>query len=228
MDKVLEIKFSGWTATPRLPFVLSGNALCMPVPSYSLILGIVGCCLGRIVSPKEVKIGYQYDYDTVAVDIETRRRLQFEGKRIKVHDKGSDAYQREFHVNPRLTVWIDRTDWKEFFDCPIGTPSLGRSQDLLQICEVTIKEITSVPETELAGCMIPFDPEHIIPGQLIQLAEAFEENETIGSGRMPTRSSMFVAIHPDSDKKIKVIRNHLYQIKDDPSIGFYLHSFYGD
>ena len=70
MDKVLEIKFSGWTATPRLPFVLSGNALCMPVPSYSLILGIVGCCLGRIVSPKEVKIGYQYDYDTVAVDIE--------------------------------------------------------------------------------------------------------------------------------------------------------------
>lgn len=227
MDKVLEIKFSGWTATPRLPFVLSGNALCMPVPPYSLVLGIIGCCLGRFVSPQEVKIGYRYDYDTVGVDIETRRRLQFDGKKIKVHDKGSDAYQREFHVNPRLTVWIDRTDWKEYFENPIGTPALGRSQDLLEINEVAVKEIISVPEAGLTGCMVPFDPEYTIPGQLMQLAEAYEENEAIGSGRTPIRSSMFVAIHPRMEK-VKVVRDHLFQLKDDPSISFYLHSFYGD
>ncbi len=41
MDKLLEIQFSGWTATPRLPFVLSGNAVCMHTPSYSLVLGII-------------------------------------------------------------------------------------------------------------------------------------------------------------------------------------------
>lgn len=227
MDKVLEIKFSGWTATPRLPFVLSGNALCMPVPPYSLVLGIIGCCLGRFVSPQEVKIGYRYDYDTVGVDIETRRRLQFDGKKIKVHDKGSDAYQREFHVNPKLTVWIDRTDWKEYFDNPIGTPALGRSQDLLEINEVAVKDVISVSEAGLTGCLIPFNPEYTIPGQLMQLAEAYEENEAIGSGRTPIRSSMFVAIHPGKEK-IKVERDHLYQIKDDSSISFYLHSFYGD
>lgn len=227
MDKVLEIKFSGWTATPRLPFVLSGNALCMPVPPYSLVIGIIGCCLGRFVSPQEVKIGYRYDYDTVGVDIETRRRLQFDGKKIKVHDKGSDAYQREFHVNPKLTVWIDRTDWKEYFDNPIGTPALGRSQDLLEINEVAVKDVISVSEAGLTGCLIPFNPEYTIPGQLMQLAEAYEENEAIGSGRTPIRSSMFVAIHPGKEK-IKVERDHLYQIKDDSSISFYLHSFYGD
>lgn len=227
MDKVLEIKFSGWTATPRLPFVLSGNALCMPVPPYSLVLGIIGCCLGRFVSPQEVKIGYRYDYDTVGLDIETRRRLQFDGKKIKVHDKGSDAYQREFHVNPRLTVWIDRTDWKEYFDNPIGTPALGRSQDLLEINEVAVKDVISVSEAGLTGCLIPFNPEYTIPGQLMQLAEAYEENEAIGSGRTPIRSSMFVAIHSGKEK-IKVERDHLYQLKDDPSISFYLHSFYGD
>lgn len=81
MDKVLEIQFSGWTATPRLPFVLSGNALCMPVPPYSTILGILGCCLGRFISSTEVKVGFRYLYDTVALDIETRRRLQFDGKK---------------------------------------------------------------------------------------------------------------------------------------------------
>lgn len=228
MDKILEIAFSGWTATPRLPFVLSGNALCMPVPSYSLILGVIGCCLGRFVSPKEVKIGYKYSYDTVAVDIETRRRLQFDGKRIKEHIKGSDAYQREFHVNPRLTVWIDRVDWKEYFDSPVGTPSLGQSQDLLQVNKVTIKEITSIPETELTGCMIPFDPGQTIPGQMVQIAEAFEENDSVGSGRSPIRSSIFIAIYPDPNKGVKVKRNHLFQIKGDLSTSFYLHSFYGD
>ena len=227
MDKILEIKFSGWTATPRLPFVLSGNALCMPVPSYSLILGILGCCLGRFVSSKEVKVGYTYSYDTTATDIETRRRLQFDGKKIKEHDKGSDAYQREFHINPELTVWINRTDWKEFFESPVGTPSLGRSQDLLQIKEITVKEIEPIEEARLKGCMIPFDSQKTIPGQLLQLAEAYEEKEEIGSGRVAIHPSMFVAIHPDCvNAKIKM--KHLFRTKEDIPSDFYLHSFYED
>ena len=225
MDKILEIRFSGWTATPRLPFVLSGNALCMPVPSYSLILGIIGCCLGRFVSPEEVRIGYRYSYDTTATDLETRRRLQFDGKKIKEHDKGNDAYQREFHVNPELIVWIDRLDWKDFFDSPVGTPALGRSQDLLQITNVTVKKIETIQEAKLKGCMIPFCSQKIIPGQLIQIAEAYEEEEEMGGmGRKPIRSSMFVAIHPDSDGA-KIEMDHLYRTKGNDSIDFYLHSF---
>ena len=83
MNNALEIKFSGWTATPRMPFVLSGNALCLPVPTYSLLLGMIGCCLGRVVDSKEVKIGFHYSYDTNAADLETRQRLEFDGKKIK-------------------------------------------------------------------------------------------------------------------------------------------------
>jgi CRISPR-associated protein Cas5t len=78
--------------------------------------------LGDSFHPSEVKIGFRYDYDTISNDIETRRRLCLDGKRIKVHDKGSDAYQREFHTNPVLTLWIDRIDWKCYFDNPVGTP----------------------------------------------------------------------------------------------------------
>ena len=225
MDKILEIRFSGWTATPRLPFVLSGDALCMPVPSYSLVLGIVGSCLGRFVSPAEVRVGYQYNYDTTAIDLETRRRLQFDGKKITVHIKGSDAYRREFHVNPELIVWIDRIDWKDYFDSPVGTPTLGRSQDLLQITRVAVKKIESVGEAELKGCMLPFDFQKTIPGQLIQIAEAYEEDETDGIGRKPIRSAMFVALHPDSDG-VKVEMANLYRTKENEPIDFYLHSFY--
>lgn len=227
MDKILEIRFSGWTATPRLPFVLSGDALCMPVPSYSLVLGIVGCCLGRFVSPAEVKIGYKYDCDSTDsnVDLETRRRLQFDGKKITVHSKGSDAYRREFHVNPELIVWIDRIDWKDFFDSPVGTPTLGRSQDLLQITRVAVKEVEAVGKAELKGCMLPFDFQKTVPGQLIQLAEAYEEDEAAGAGRKPIRSAMFVAIPPDAGG-VKVEMDNLYRTKESEPIDFYLHSFY--
>ena len=73
---------TGWTATPRMPFVLSGNSVCMSVPSYSLLLGLIGCCLGRNVDCTEVKIGFRYSFDSVAKDLETRQRLEFDGKKF--------------------------------------------------------------------------------------------------------------------------------------------------
>ena len=224
MDKVLEIQFSGWTATPRLPFVLSGNALCMPVPPYSTILGIIGCCLGRFVSPNEVMVGFQYLYDTVSLDIETRRRLQFDGKKIKNHDKGSDAYAREFHTNPHLTIWIDRLDWEDYFESPVGTPALGRSQDLLHIEKVCVKEVSSVSEADLKGCMIPFNSDYQIPGQLVQIAESYVEGEGIGSGRVPVNPMMFVAVHGDG-RGVHVSIPNLYQTQEEHPVSFYMHTF---
>ena len=83
MNKLLEVQFTGWTSTPRMPFILSGNAICMHTPSYSMVLGIIGCCLGRIVLPEELKLGFKYHYNSIAQDLETRQRLEFNGKRSK-------------------------------------------------------------------------------------------------------------------------------------------------
>jgi len=223
MDKALEIKFSGWTATPRMPFILSGNALCLPVPTYSLLLGLIGCCLGRIVEAHEVSIGYNYNYDSVGVDLETRQRLEFDGKRIKNHAKGSDPYQREFHVMPNLTIWLNRIDWIDYFNNPVGTPSLGRSQDILKIEEVKETDIKSVPEAVISGCMIPFNSSLKIGGQLVQLAEAFIENNEVGSGRKALKNEIFIAIPSDNERSIKF--SNLFQTLEDNSRSFYLHTF---
>lgn len=221
MNKILEIQFSGWTATPRMPFILSGNAVCMHTPSYSLLLGIIGCCLGRVVSSDEVQIGFEYSYDTVAEDLETRQRLEYDGKKIKKHSKGSDAYLREFHTFPKLTIWIDRTDWKDYFLSPIGTPSLGRSQDILKIDAVKEVEVTPVNEGEVSGCMLPFSANLQAGGQLVQLAESFAENEEIGSGRTSQRSQVFLSIPYDSRVTIK--HSGLFKIQTAKT--FYLHQF---
>jgi len=223
MDKVLEIGLSGWTATPRLPFVLSGNSLCMPVPSYSLLLGLIGCCLGRIVSSSEVSIGYKYSFDTVGNDLETRQRLEFDGKKVKSHSKGTDAYLREFHVSPNLTLWLNRLDWEEYFLNPIGTPSLGRSQDILRIEHVKTINIKPINEGKVSGCMLPFESSLQIGGQLLQLAEAYEESDTVGGGRFATKTRIFMAISPDNNASVSL--NNLYQIEDDSQTCFYLHQF---
>lgn len=223
MNKVLEIQFSGWTATPRLPFVLSGNAVCMHTPSYSLLLGIIGCCLGRVVSSDEVQIGFEYSYDAIAKDLETRQRLEYDGKKIKKHSKGSDAYLREFHTFPKLTLWINRTDWKQYFISPVGTPSLGRSQDILKIDSVKEIDILPVDKGEISGCMLPFNVNLQAGGQLVQLAESFVENETIGGGRIPQKSKVFLSIPYDS--RITIKHANLFKTQSEDAKVFYLHQF---
>jgi CRISPR-associated protein Cas5t len=223
MNSVLEIKFSGWTATPRMPFIISGNAICLPVPTYSLLLGMIGCCLGRLIDPKEVKFGFHYSFDAIATDLETRQRLEYDGKRIKKHSKGSDAYSREFHVNPVLTIWLDRLDWEEFFQNPIGTPALGRSQDILKIESVRKVNVKSESEITVSGTMLPYNPAMQVAGQLVQLAEAYLENDEIGSGRTPLRTKIFIAIPQDSLNKIQI--SNLYSTIEDDSQSFYLHTF---
>ncbi len=223
MEKALEVRLTGWTATPRMPFVLSGNAICLPTPTYSLLLGLVGCCLGRVVEAKEIQIGFNYEFDSVGRDLETRQRLEFDGKKIKGHMKGSDAYNREFHVLPKLTLWIDRIDWENFFLNPIGTPSLGRSQDILKIESVQQVKVRTIEEAELPGCMLPFNSNLKISGQLVQLAEAFEEGDSIGSGRKPTKTRIFMAVANDNKAKIKM--PNLFQTIEEKPKNFYLHKF---
>lgn len=226
MNNILEIKFSGWTATPRLPFVLSGNAVCMPVPSYSLLLGLIGCCLGRIIQYDEVNIGYNYTFDSVAKDRETRQRLEFNKQKIKIHSKGSDTYLREFHTSPKLILWLNRIDWVQYFSNPIGTPALGRSQDILKIENVRIVEVNSVSKGTIAGCMLPFAKDLKIGGQLVQLAEAYMESEEIGGGRIASNSKIFITIPEDNEQEIVV--NNLFQLNEKDGKIFYLHNFGND
>lgn len=225
MREFLEVKLVGWTATPRLPFVLSGNAVCMPTPSYSMLLGMIGCCLGRIVEANEVDIGFHYKYDNSANDLETRHRLAFDGK-LKPHGKGTDAYNREFHVNPVLTIWLSRTDWLDYFKYPIGAPSLGRSQDLLSIKSAKNIKVNSVSKAKINGCMIPFSADLEVGGQLVQIAESYKENGEIGTGRTATNSKIFISIPWDSQSEIEYA--NLYETDEDKvkdKKQFYLHTW---
>ena len=220
MQKFLEVQFKGYTATPRLPFILSGNAICMPTPSYSMLLGMIGCCLGRIVEADEVNIGFYYAFNASENDLETRHRLEYKAK-VKAHSKGTDAYKREFHVNPTLTIWLNRTDWLDYFKYPVGTPSLGRSQDLLKIKMAKNINAQSVQSAEISGCMMPFSSDLQIGGQLVQIAEAYKEHEEMGKSRIAIDSKIFMSIPSDNQSTIE----HLNLFETEDGRHFYLHTW---
>lgn len=110
-----------------------------------------------------------------------------------------------------------------FFESPVGTPSLGRSQDILKIEMVKEVEVMKVESGVLSGCMLPFNDKLQVGGQLVQLAESFRENEEIGSGRLPNRSSIFISIRHDNNINVNI--DNLYQIIEQPETCFYLHHF---
>lgn len=227
MKTLLEVQFEGWTATPRMPFILSGNAVCMATPTYSLLLGLIGCCLGRPVEPEEVRFGFYYKFDDTAEDVETRQRLVNDGKKIKAHAKGTDAHKREFHVNPQLTIWLDRLDWEDHFRYPVGAPALGRSQDLLKIKSVRSVEVEAVSSAKISGCLLPFSGNLSTSGQLVQLAESYKENPEVGSGRTSTISRIFLSI-PWMDKKEEQLARpvsfpNLFRVESKQD--FYLHDW---
>lgn len=227
MNKVLEVQFAGWTATPRMPFVISGGpkggSVCMPTPSYSLLFGLIGCCLGRLVNISEVSFGFKYSFDSVAKDLERRNRLENKSGKIKDHPDGSNPYLMEFHTAPKLTLWLNRLDWECYFLNPIGTPSLGRSQDILKIENVRTIDVKLVEEAIISGCMLPFTSDIKVGGQLVQLAEAFKESEEIGGGRIATKTGVFIAISQDNEQLIKI--ENLYQNQGEGGESFYLHQF---
>lgn len=220
----LQIHLNGWTATPRLPMVISGNARCMPVPSYSSLLGLIGCCLGRPVSSQEVNIGCRYMYSDSFDDLETRHRLKFKNGRLKVHPKGTDAYKREVHLKPVLTLWLSRLDWQTYFEDPCGTPSLGQSQDILQITGIELVDAELVQEGVIKGCMLPVDNIESgieFAGRFVQIADSFIENDSIGSGRSATASRIFVCVPYSNDRSIQ--NRSIYKLSDE--ICIYMHDW---
>lgn len=74
-----------------------------------------------------------------------------------------------------------------------------------------------ISEGTLKGCMIPFDANQIIPGQLVQIAESYAEGENIGSGRIPVNPMMFVAIHGEG---VHVKCTNLYRTLDEQFTDF--------
>lgn len=217
--KLLHVKIVGWTATFRLPLLYSGTGLTSPVPPYSTILGFIGNLAAREIKPTETRIGYIFRSSGLAIDMETTQRFKLVGKNLRPQERG--IVKRQFHVNPVLDLYLDNLDFRDYFENPRNTPSLGRSQDLVWIKEVSKIEAEKVESGKIGGTLLPF-PQWEASGQILNLPVFFVNDER-GFTRRIGKSSKFIAVKYENASVVK--RENLYKPENFADTdAIYLHS----
>jgi len=235
--KLLNIKIRGWTATFRLPFLYSGTGLTSPVPPYSTILGMIGNIAAKEIYPNDVgRIGYIFQSDGMATDLERTVRFNLKNNTFQPNT-GKSKYgivNRQFHVNPRLDLYIENLELAEIFENPQNPTALGRSQDVCWIetskqgdfkgKSYCVVEAETVEEAAISGTLIPF-PQNGASGIIIVLPEWFDNSKT-GYTRTLKKMNRFQAVRYDSNApKLRAKRSNMFYSIIGTNKQIYLHTF---
>ena len=148
--KYLRILIEGWTASFRYPAFISGFQPTLPVPPLSTIYGLLSAAKGELVTPDETNVGFVFDYDAKAVDLETIYEL----KGLKGNK--SNVAKREFLFNTSLYLYTDDLEFKKYFKNPAYPILLGRSSDLAIISEIKEIEMEKKNNVKLGKTILPF------------------------------------------------------------------------
>lgn len=151
--KFLRILIEGWTASFRYPAFISGFQPTLPVPPLSTIYGLLSAVKGELVTPNDTHVGFVFESDAKAIDLETIYEL----KGLKGNK--SNVAKREFLFNPKLYLYLDNLEFKEFFEKPAYPVLLGRSSDLAFIREIKEINMDKKPNVKLGNTILPFGTE---------------------------------------------------------------------
>ena len=148
--KFLRILIEGWTASFRYPTFISGFQPTLPVPPLSTIYGLLSAVKGELVSPDDTGVGFVFESEAKSVDLETIYEL----KGLKGNK--SNVVKREFLFNPKLYLYVDNLEFREFFERPAYPVLLGRSSDLAFIGEIKEVDLDKKSHINLGKTILPF------------------------------------------------------------------------
>lgn len=189
--KVFRIKISSWTASFRYPNLISGFQPTLEVPPISTVLGLINAAAGKYVeySGDKHSMGYYFEYDIKAVDLETiyqvelkttKSKSQFPGSTVK-----SNVINREFLYDCSLYIYSEDENIKQVFQQPFYPILLGRSGDLATVDEIVELDLMQNKESKhIRGQIIPFN-EGFVAGEIQALPKYF--SDTIPRKNMGTQ-----------------------------------------
>lgn len=148
--KFLRVLIEGWTASFRYPTFISGFQPTLPVPPLSTIYGLLSAVKGDLITPEDTNVGFVFDFEAKSVDLETIYEL----KGLKGNK--SNVTKREFLFNPKLYLYLDNLEFKEYFKKPTYPILLGRSSDLAFIGEIIELDIDKKSNIRLGKTILPF------------------------------------------------------------------------
>jgi CRISPR-associated protein Cas5t len=121
--EALHVQLEALSASYSYPFLKSGTQLTLPAPPFSSVLGNLSACSGRQVDPGETLIGVEFETNGRAIDLERTRRLQTDKKYGRLSENPERGIaKREFHVRPRLDLYLTELAFENAFYEPAATP----------------------------------------------------------------------------------------------------------
>ena len=226
----LHVRFEGLTSSFRYPLTISGVQASTPVPSYNTILGMLGACAGRIISPKDTRMGFEFRTQSFDTELERTVRWKVDKGNLRIHDKGQGISLRQFYWRPVMNIYLTNLNLKKFLENPVATPSFGRSQDICWIPFVKEVKLSSIANGKIGATLIPFKTpkKKSVPGLVVSLPE-YIENKKEGFTRRPKKFNTYLAMDSTEKKRYEIECDNLYNPSDlSQEEVIYLHNWAED
>ena len=165
--KVLRIHITGWVASFRNPLFISGFQPTLSVPPLSTLYGLLSAARGDWVTPDDASIGFIFQSEGKAVDLETV--YEFDQTRLKAKP---NVCKREFLISPELYLYTPAMWLRPHLESPHYPLLLGRSTELATVVSIIEIELAEVSETTYCNTLFPFPNEQIY-GQIQALPTHF-------------------------------------------------------
>jgi CRISPR-associated protein Cas5t len=199
----VHVHLEGFTAFFKHPLTITGTQISLPCPPYSTILGLISACAGRVISPQDTRVGFEFRCASTNIELErTNRLVMDDNENLKQHTEGQGILKRYIHYKPRLDLYVTNPDLDDAFKNPASTPYLGRSQDLVWITDVEQIKLTPAPSGNIGPTMIPSVRENI-PALIIRCPEWFSNNKK-GTTRLVGPMGFYQAILPTTEARFSV------------------------
>jgi CRISPR-associated protein Cas5t len=160
--RVLKIVAEGVTTSFRRPHFMHGIHPTFRMPPPATIYGHICSALGELVAPEEVAFAYHftaqasfYDIEHIIVVSEAKGKLE-KTSYPKVLEGGVQPFKRELLFQPRLTLYLNRPEWRDAFRRPYYTVVLGRSQDLFTYTSVEQLDLEQADEAYFEHTLLPY------------------------------------------------------------------------
>ena len=165
--QVLRVHINGWVASFRNPLFISGFQPTLAMPPLSTLYGLLSAARGDWVTPDDAVVGFIFQSQGKAVDLETV--YEFDQTRFRAKP---NVCKREFLVSPELYLYTPAIWLKPHLELPHYPLLLGRSTELATVVSISEVELEDVSETTYRDTLLPFPNEQIY-GQIQALPTHF-------------------------------------------------------
>ena len=161
--RVLKIVAEGITTSFRYPHFMQQIHPSYQMPPPATIYGHICSALGDWVDPTGVEFAYHFTHEGQTTDIEHiillgRSTGNLPGtKEPKVLQGNVNPFERDLLFRPKLTLYLNRPDWKRAFRSPRYVVVLGRSQDLFTYTSVNVLELKRDNNAYFEHTLAPYE-----------------------------------------------------------------------